>query len=40
MLIPTKEPRIPPVNKRLPILISTAFLFKCPIVPDNEDPTI
>ena len=24
----------------MPILTSTAFLLRCPIVPDNEDPTI
>ena len=40
MYIPKNEPRIPPARRTFPILISTAFLFKCPIVPAKEEPTI
>ena len=34
------DPNIPPASNTLPILISTAFRLRCPIVPDNDDPTI
>ena len=36
-MTPTIEPAIPPVKRKMPILISTFFLLQCAIAPESDE---